>query len=205
VDGGSEEQPLIAGAEGESPLDWSPDGALILYATLGSETASDLWAVALAGDRKPFPVVQTRVDDVQGQFSPDGKWLAYGSNESGRYEVYVQAFPKAGAKLQVSTAGGLQPRWRRDGRELYYIDTNNRMMAVQILPSTDTRTVDVGPPLALFTTRPVTGANIFETGPLAKSKYDVAPDGRFLMIAPVDDAASPPINVILNWEQALGR
>ena len=101
----------------ESPLDWSQDGRFLLYSTQNPKTASDIWALPLMGERKPFAVLQSSFDEIQGQFSPDGRWLAYASNESGRYEIYVRTFPEAGGKWQVSAAGGMQPRWRRDGQE----------------------------------------------------------------------------------------
>jgi Tol biopolymer transport system component len=203
ANGSTVEQPLLTGPEGEMPLDWSPDGSLVLYAKQEEKAASDLWAIPLTGERKPVPVVQSRFDDVQGQLSPDGQWLAYASNEPGRYEVYVQAFPEAGGKWQVSTAGGIYPRWRRDGQELYYVDPNNRMMAVPIRPTADGRAVDVGAPSALFVTKPAVGANIFLTGYLSRAEYALAPDGRFLMIVPLDDATAPPITIVQNWTAAL--
>ncbi len=92
----------------------------------------DLWALPLDGDRKSFPVVQTKFNERDGQFSPDGKWIAYQSDESGRWEVYVQPFVGPGGKLQISTNGGAQVRWRRDGKELFYIGLDNRLMAVPI-------------------------------------------------------------------------
>ena len=98
----------------------------------GSENRSDLWVLPLFGDRKPFPFVATSVNKGNGQFSPDGRWVAYQSNESGRYEVYVQPFPGPGGKWQVSTDGGIAPRWRRDSKELFYIAPNGKLMAVPI-------------------------------------------------------------------------
>jgi len=205
ANGAADEQPLIVSPEPKNPLDWSSDGRVLLYASLDSKTQSDLWAVSLTGDRKPVPVVRTSFDDVQGQFSSDGRWLAYASNESGRYEIYVQAFPDPGGKWQVSTAGGVYPRWRRDGRELYYIDPDNRLTAVPILVTANARTVDAGAPVALFSTRLAVGANIFTTGFNSRAQYAVAADGRFLMDVQADDAVASPITVVLNWEAGLGR
>src|SRR5260370_6130941 len=98
-------------------MDWSSDGRFVLYRHLNSETAFDLWAIPLDGDRQPFPIVQTEFDEREGQFSPDGKWIAYASNQSGRVEVYLRPFPGPGGDLRVSAAGGAQRRWRRDGNE----------------------------------------------------------------------------------------
>jgi hypothetical protein len=176
---------------------------MLLYAQQDSKTASDLWAMPLSGDRKAIPVVQTPFDEVQGQISPDGQWLAYVSNESGRYEVYAQTFPKAGGKWQVSTSGGTQPRWRRDGRELYYLDPSNRLTAASIRTEADGRAFDVGQPTVLFPTRIAVGGSIFPTGYFSRAQYDVAADGRFLVNVQTDEES--PITVVLNWEQALGR
>lgn len=141
----------------------------------------------------------TPADETFGQFSPDGRWIAYSSNESGRREVYVRGFapdrvPAAAiGKWQISTAGGDKPRWRRDGRELYYLAPDGKLMAV---PVTLGSTFDVGIATPLFDIR------VVGFGP-----YDVAADGRFLMLTPVDDAprTSSPITLVLNWQAGLGR
>ncbi|MGH9256300.1 MAG: TolB family protein [Vicinamibacterales bacterium] len=131
--GAGDEQLLVADAG--LPVSWSPDGRLVLYQRADPKTGTDLWVLPTIGalrqaqgvpsqsrdERKPFPVVQTAMDQPGGEFSPDGRWLAYESNESGRFEVYVQPFPEAGGKWQISSVGGTQPRWRRDGKELYYV------------------------------------------------------------------------------------
>lgn len=134
---------------GQFALDaWSRDGRFIL----GHETAvPELWAVALSGDHTPKSVVLTLSGTVdQAQFSPDGRWIAYNANESGRYEVYVVPFPPTGDKWQVSSAGGVQPRWRGDGNELYYLTPDGVLMAVDI--RTDDK-VHASTPRALFPTR----------------------------------------------------
>ena len=177
----------------------------MLYATQDPKTASDLWALPLTGERKPFPVVQTSFDDIQGQFSPDGRWLAYASNESGRYEIYVRSFPEPSGKWQVLTAGGTQPRWRRDGTELYYVAPDTRLMAVPIRMVSDTRAVDAGVPVALFPTRLASGAAVLAAGALSKAQYAVAPDGRFLLNVAADDGVASPITVVLNWTAGLKK
>jgi Tol biopolymer transport system component len=111
----------------------------------------------MVGERKPFPVVQTGFDEIQGQFSPDGRWVAYASNETGRYEIYIRSFPAAGGQWQISTGGGITPRWRHDGQELFYVAPDNRMMAAPIHVAADGRTVSAGSPVALFASRLTTG------------------------------------------------
>src|SRR5262249_40979775 len=133
---GSEEL-LLASGQDKRPLDWSPDGRFLLYADIDSKGRVDIWALRMDGDRKPFPVVHTNFDKDLAQFSPDGKWIAYQSNESGRYEIYIEPFPGPGGQTQVSTNGGAQVRWRRDGKELFYIALDGRLMSVPIrIPST---------------------------------------------------------------------
>jgi serine/threonine protein kinase/Tol biopolymer transport system component len=203
--GATNEQSLLVSPQDKLPLDWSPDGRLVLYSTQDPKTGSDLWALSLTGERKPFPVVQTSFDEIEGQFSPDGRWIVYASNESGRYEIYLRPFPDSGGKWQVSTLGGIQPRWRRDGRELFYVAPDNRLMAVPIRAASNGRVLDPGAPVALFTTRLASGANIAGAGFSASAQYGVASDGRFLMNVTTDDAAAPPITVVLNWTAGLKK
>jgi serine/threonine protein kinase/Tol biopolymer transport system component len=203
---GADDQPLLVSAQDKAPLDWSPDGRVLLYATQDPKTASDLWALPLTGERKPFPVVQTSFDDIEGQFSPDGRWLAYASNESGRYEIHIRSFPEPSGKWQVSAAGGLQPRWGRDGRELFFVAPDTRLMAVPIRVASDRREVDVGAPVALFPTRLASGSGVIAAGFNARAQYMVAPDGRFLMNVSVAEAGpASPITIIQNWTAALRK
>ena len=154
------------------------------------------------GERKPFAVLQSRFDEIQGQLSPDGRWLAYASNESGRYEIYVQTFPKIAGKWQVSAAGGTQPRWQRDGRELFYVAPDTRLMAVTLHPAPDGDLLQAGTPVALFPTRLVSGGNVPTSGFQAQAQYAVTPDGRFLLNAAPDDAATSPITIVQNWTKS---
>jgi Tol biopolymer transport system component len=217
--GAAEEHPLLVTAQSKGPLDWSRDGRFLLYSAQDPTTASDLWALPMMGERpspgsgrpesaegrKPFAVLQSRFDEIEGQFSPDGRWLAYASNESGRYEIYIQTFPEAGGKSQVSVAGGMQPRWRRDGRELYYVAPDARLMVVPIRPAPDTHTLEAGAPVALFPTRLAAGGNIGASGFPARAQYAVAPDGRFLMNVVADDAVTSPITIVQNWTAGLKK
>jgi serine/threonine protein kinase/Tol biopolymer transport system component len=191
--------------EDARPQAWSPDGRFLLYAILDPKTGADLWGLQVGGDRKPFPVVLTPVDEGAGQFSPDGQWIAYESNETGRLEIYVRPFPAPGGTWKVSTVGGSRPRWRRDGKELFYVASDGRLMAVPIALAADPKTLQRGPPVPLFQTRFASGAGIsFATG-MSKPQYAVAPDRRFLMNVPVDEATVPPITVALNWDAALKK
>ncbi len=148
------------------------------------------------GDRKPMPYLQGPYSQQQGQFSPDGRWIAYASNESGSYQVYVQSFPAGGGKFQLSAEGGTQPIWRRDGKELFYIAADGRLMAVDIATAPK---FQAGAPKALFNPQLVPG------GPTS-FRYTVTPDGkRFLVSAPPEDPAAAPITVVVNWFAALKR
>jgi eukaryotic-like serine/threonine-protein kinase len=196
---GAGDEQLLA-ADAGVPLSWSPDGRFLLYQRAEPKTGIDLWVLSMTGERKSLAVVQTAMDQPGGEFSPDGRWLAYESNESGRFEVYVQPFPEAGGKWQISSAGGTQPRWRRDGKELYYVAPDARLMAVTVAATPDGKTLDPGVPVPLFRTPLASGAGVSAGRP----EYAVAPDGRFLMNTVVDDTAPSPITVVLNWEEELG-
>ena len=200
---GGAEQPLLVTGEPKSPLAWSPGGRVLLYVIQHPKTGLDLWALPLAGDRKPFPVVRTPFDETAGQFSPNGRWVAYQSNESRQVEIYVRPFPGPDSEWQVSTAGGSQPRWRPDGKELFYVAADARLMAVPISLGVDPPTLERDAPVPLFRTRLASGANI--SGPMSTPQYAAASDGRFLMNVAVEAATAPPITVVLNWDAALKK
>ena len=189
----------------KAPQDWSRDGRLLLYSNQDPKSGTDLWALPMTGDRKPFPVLQTRFDEILGQFSPDGRWLAYASNESGRNQIYVQTFPETGGKWQISVDGGLQPRWRRDGQELFYVAPDNRLMAAPIHVAPGTRALEASAPVALFQTNIATGVNIVPAGFQARSQYAVAADSRFLINVFADEGPPPPITVVQNWAAGLEK
>ena len=150
----------------------------------------------MSGDGKRFPVVNSTFEEKDGQFSPDGRWIAYQSNETGQFEIYLRPFPGPGEQKRVSTNGGAQVRWRRDGRELFYIALDGRLMAVPIRFASDGKAVDLGTPVPLFATR-VGGA----VSGLDRQQYVVSPDGqRFLMSVVAEDVNPSPITVILNWK-----
>jgi len=169
---------------------WSRDGRFILYQSLAKDTGDDLWIAPQFGDRKPFPYLNTKFNEEEGSFSPDGRWIAYVSDESGRDEVYVQAFPLSGAKWQISAGGGSQPNWRRDGTELFYLAADRNLMAVPIKAGA---TVEAGVPKSLF---PITATADHRS-------FAVANDGqRFLVSTSV---GAVPITVVLNWQAELKK
>jgi Tol biopolymer transport system component len=191
--GAGDEEPLLRTDGGKIPTGFSADGRYLVYAVLDARTGFDLWVLPLFGDRRPFPYLQTEAAEIGGQISPNGRWMAYASNESGTYEIYVRPFPPAPGKWQVSREGGSQPRWRADGRELFYISTDRRMMAAQV--RTDQPAFETGAPQALFETRL---SNVEGSNPW--SQYAVAADGHaFLVNRLAADASSTPITVVLNW------
>ncbi len=189
---GEAEVLVTTGALGGVPTDWSRDGRFIVYAHQDSGSKMDLWALPLSGDREPIELVRTDGWDGQGQFSPDGRWLAYTSDVSGRVEVYVQAFPAAGGKWQVSASGGTQPRWRGDGKELFYIGADNQLMAATVKPGAES--FDTGVQQPLFGIR---------VAPGDFSSFAVTPDGQRFLVNTVVNDPSQPIVVVLNWAAAL--
>ena len=176
--------------------DWSRDGRFIIYERSDPKTSYDLWVLPLTGGQKPFPFLQTEFNESQGRFSPTGAHVAYTSNESGRNEVYVRPFPAASGKVQVSTDGGDQPRFRRDGKELFYLAPDRRLMTVAVKGG---ESFEAGLPQALFETR-------IRDVTIRRYHYDVTGDGeRFLVNTAVEQKASAPITLVLNWTADLKR
>jgi Tol biopolymer transport system component len=160
-------------------------------------TQLDLWVLPFGGDRTPLPLLHGDFNESQGQFSPDGRWIAYVSDESGAPEVYVQSFPALAEKRQVSISGGTQPRWRRDGRELFYLAPDRKLMAVTVKAGAKGTGMYAEVPRTLFETALDSAA--------LRQTYSVAADGqRFLLNSPVDTAA-PPMTIVLNWPLLLKR
>jgi Tol biopolymer transport system component len=194
-------QLLYASPKWKHPNDWSHDGRFLLYDDHDPVNRQDLWILPLEGDRKPYPFLATAADETLAQFSPDGKWIAYQSDEAGRYEIYVQAFsPSAsgaasGAKWQVSNGGGTQPRWRRDGKETYYYNQgSSKMMAVPIRPG---GSFSPGAPAPLF------DIDLLASGGFS---YDVTADGsRFLVNRTVNETVESRVTVLTNVLPALMR
>ena len=196
--GAGETELLLRSNNNKGPRDWSRDGRLILFMEQSPETGWDLWILPLEGDKKPVPYLQTEFAEVMGQFSPDGRWGAYASNESGRYEIYVQPYPADGGKWQVSTDGGIQPRWRADGKELFYLTADDRVMAAEIEAG---ETFRAGVPHMLLR---APGVNQFLPDTLFH--FDVSRDGqRFLIDVAAEESEQSPVTIVLNWQADLER
>jgi hypothetical protein len=175
--------------------DWSRDGRYLLFSATTSSDY-DLWLLPLARDSKPVRFLSAPGDQWHGNFSPDGKLVAYTSSESGRFEVHVQTLPLTDRQWTVSTTGGYEPRWRADGRELFYLSTDQKVMAVGIGPGPS-----FGAPTALFPVR-VAGGGVSSQ----RTHYVPSRDGqRFLINTPTGDPAVVPITVVLNWMAALKK
>jgi dipeptidyl aminopeptidase/acylaminoacyl peptidase len=207
TEGEGTEERLTSGEYIQTPSSWSRDGKWLAFTEAGTPaTGRDIWVLPMEGDalkagpeaRKPRVFLNTTANEDDGVFSPDGHWLAYESNESGRYEVYVQLFPGRGGKVQISTQGGIEPVWSRNGRELFYRNSD-KMMAVEIRSRRDSDGAfpsgfSAGVPRLLF-------EGHYQYSGLVTSDYDVSPDGqRFLMVQPGGPEQTPTqIRVVLNW------
>jgi Tol biopolymer transport system component len=176
------------------PADWSADGRFILFIRRGVKTRRDMYALTLTDERKEMLLLNSTADEMSPQLSPDGKWLAYASDETGTYEIYIQSFAdgKLGSdRRRISTTGGSWPVWRRDGSELFFVAQNGQMMSAAI--KTSGTEFEFGSPTALFKTRMLAwGLNFHE--------FDVSQDGqRFLIGTLIGDSTSPPPTVLVNW------
>ncbi len=190
------EEILLRSGEVKSASSWTPDGRYIGYSVYNEKTLLDIWALPTFGDRKPIPVVVGPFSEEQPMFSPDGRFVAYVSDESGRDEIYVQSFRPGtpSAKWQVSNAGGREPSWRRDGKELFYRSVD-QLMAVEIRTAGE---FQAGIPKALFTAQVLQGGG--------RNHYSPSPDGqRFVFLTRLGREALGPTNVVLNWPASIGH
>jgi eukaryotic-like serine/threonine-protein kinase len=179
-----------------APSDWSSDGRFLLYTDMREGSVLHLWVLPMTGT--PYRFVEGGAADVEGQFSPDCRWVAYSSNESGRWEVYVVPFPRKEGKYQISTNGGQQPRWREDGKELFFLSRDKKLMAISVKGGTN---FEFTTPIALFETQahePITAEEFFT--------YDASPDGQhFVINVNGEQNSAPPVDIILNWESQLTK
>jgi eukaryotic-like serine/threonine-protein kinase len=193
ADGSGKEEIVVSGMTPAVVSDWSPDGKLIAYATWKQAGApEEIWILPLADPSKPYPFLQSDFDQGEARFSPDGKYLAYVSRESGRQEVYVVPFPGPGGKSQVSMGGGSWPRWRRDGKEIYFTSPDNKVMAAEV--SLSGGRLVVGTAHALFETQPYRGSGV---------PFDVTGDGQRFLINRWEPPSS--ITLIENWDTELKK
>ncbi|AMY07941.1 Transcriptional regulator HilA [Luteitalea pratensis] len=186
--------PLLRSEQPKFPLDWSRDGRFLLYRQIGPQTNHDIFVLPTSGQRKPSPYLQTAAMENGGAFSPNANWIAYSSDESGLVEVYVESFPTHGGKRQISLAGGSGPRWRADGKELYYYSFDGTLMAVSVAGGGASLTT--GTPTVLFPFRPASATS----GPT----YAVTRNGeRFLLSAIVETDPKAPLSIVQNWTAGL--
>jgi Tol biopolymer transport system component len=188
---------VLTTSQNKTPQDWSRDGKYVLYATGVSGAWDDIWALPMDPKGEPFPVVNSKFSERFGQFSPDGKWLAYSSDESGGYEVYVQEFPK-GRRQQLSTNGGGQVRWRADGKELFFIAPDRRLMALEMRPASNGKGFERSTPVGLFKVE-----GVLDGLSEPRQQYVVSSDGqRFLWNVVTKDGKTAPMTILLNWKSA---
>ena len=193
--GAGAEELVLATDQNKFAVDWTADGEHVLYVSNDPQKSYDIWALRLADGESPFVVVETEFEERDGQFSPDGRWIAYQSNESGRLEVYVQPFLRPGGRWQISTNGGAQVRWRGDGEELFYLALDGRLMAVPIRVVSGAQAIEAGAPPAMFPTRLGRGVQTSN-----RQQYMVSPDGqRFLMNVIAESDTQSSMRVALNW------
>jgi Tol biopolymer transport system component len=192
---GSGSEELLFKADLDSaPTDLSRDGRFVSFMSRGNpKTGNDLFVVPITGERKPQPLIQTQFTDNAAQFSPDGKWVVYWNDESGTQQTYVQPFPPTGEKVQISVDGGAQARWRGDGKELFFVSLDNRMMAVD---------VELTPKFHVSVPKPLFQIPGY-LGPT--TRYSVTRDGKRFLLAVNNDLTDSPITVVLNWTAKLKK
>lgn len=190
--GAGNEELLVESTEGKLPSGWSSDGKILVFTTrAGQKTKDDLWTLTISTGKSPIPFLQTEFNEAGGILSPDGKWIAYQSDETGKNQVYVRPYPGPGGKWQISTSGGTRPHWRGDGKEIYYLSDENNLIAAEVKAS--------GSAFAVAEVHMLFPANLFIN--IDGNAYDVTSDGRrFLVITMVEEVTSPPVMLISNWD-----
>jgi Tol biopolymer transport system component len=200
--GAGKEERLSQSAASQFPSDWSGDGGLILYAEIAPHTGRDLWVLPvtpegkLVPDAKARPYLLTTFNEWGGRFSPEAhpRWVAYQSDETGKYEIYIRAFPEPRAKFQISTGGGEYPQWGAGGRELYYLSRDNKLMVVSLKFGSDS--VEPSAPRELLR------MPAYETG---WSPYDTAADGQRFLVRATTGQAAQALTLIVNWPALLKK
>jgi DNA-binding winged helix-turn-helix (wHTH) protein/Tol biopolymer transport system component len=187
---------LLASRENKMVDDWSPDGRYLVIASTAPATNTDLWLLPTTGDRTPAPLLKTAANELHGRVSPDGRWLAYTSDETGSLEVYVQSIDEPALKRTVSVGGGSEPRWRGDGRELFYLGADLAMMAVDVSAGP---TMQLGRPRRLFRVPIARGRSLYI------NHYDVSADGRRFVIVSAEQHKESALMVLLNWTSLTGE
>ncbi len=198
ADGSGAAEQLTTSEHVDIPSSWSPDGTVLAFSESHPTSGWDIWILSLEGERKPQPFLQSPFDEAEAVFSPDGRWLAYQSNESGKFEIYVQSFPDPEGKWQISTEGGREPVWASSGRQLFYRNDTNQTMAVEIV--TEPAFTSRRPQLLL--------EEQYVDMPIPSANYDVTADGRFLVVEDAglsDERPRSQIHLILNWFEELKR
>jgi len=184
------EELLVESDFEKQPTGFSPDGRFLLYQALDPKTKMDVWALPLEGGQKPFPFLQGPSNEASGQFSPDGHWVAYQSDESRKFEIYAVSFAERVGKRQISISGGRLPKWR--GKEIFYLTLDNKLMVAEV--NVRGETLEVGAARPLFEVRPGGPGNL----------YDVTSDGqRFLVNMAVEQQTSAPLTLVQNWRADL--
>ncbi len=205
--GSGQDEPLLRNNVPDVPSQWSRDGRFVVYQEDDPKNKHDLWVLPIegdTGDRKPIPFLRTEFDELLGQLSPDNHWMAFTSDRTGRREVYVRPFPPGGGEWTISIAGGQQPRWRGDGKELFFVAADGKMMAVAVKPVAAARaSFEAGSPVELF------DAHIVNSGNGNLFEYDVTSDGKRFLIdttsVAAGAAATPTLTVVVNWSAGLNK
>ncbi|HEV2665221.1 MAG TPA: protein kinase [Blastocatellia bacterium] len=196
VNAAEDEELIYASPEYKNVEDLSPDGRLLIYNANAGDNATkvDLWLLPLEGERNPKPFIKTQFNEAKAVISPDGRWVAYDSDESGRSEVYVATFPQLSGRWQVSARGGKEPQWRRDGKELFFINNNNDLLAAEVKPGSGAFEAEA--PKLLFSTALTT---------IGRNRFVATRDGQRFLVITWPELAPAPINVVVNWAAELKR
>jgi serine/threonine protein kinase/Tol biopolymer transport system component len=201
--GTGRDEALLVNGNSKVPSQWSRDGRFVIYSELDPKTKYDIWALPMESgvEQKPFVFLHSEFDELHGQLSPDSHWMAYTSDESGRREVYVRPFPGGGFQRRISIEGGEQPRWRGDGKELFFVGEDGRMMTAAVTAVTGAK-----PSFEPKAPQPLFDADLVAVGSGSVLEYDVTADGkRFLVDTRGGSASAPPLNVVVNWDARLKK